>query len=91
MDKVQRTSISGVFSLKWDIYILTPSQGLRTIEEVMAERLKEVEDEEDHSKALSSGYDRNSQELWLPAQDLYKVNPVSILAWSGEGLINLYP
>lgn len=28
----------------------------------------------------------NSQELWLPAQDLSKINPASIPAWRKEGL-----
>jgi hypothetical protein len=27
----------------------------------------------------------NSQKLWFPEQNLYKVKPVNMLAWIGEG------
>lgn len=36
---------------------------------------------------VSSGHDRtaalmNSQQLWLPAQDLHKIKPIDISAWA---------
>lgn len=46
-------------------------------------------------KMESSGHDKftiqkNSQYLWLSAQDLQKIKPVNILVWEEEGLISFH-
>lgn len=34
---------------------------------------------------------RDSQQLWLPAQDLQKTKPVNIPAWVGDGIMRTHP
>lgn len=33
----------------------------------------------------------NSEPLWLPVQGLYKIKPVKIPAWNGEGTLETSP
>lgn len=42
--------------------------------------------QEDRGQTMTAGHDRgtasiNSQDLWLPAQDLQDIQPVIVLAW----------
>lgn len=46
---------------------------------------------EAQDKIMSSGHDgtivlKNSQQLWLPAQNLHKMKPINISAWRGQAL-----
>lgn len=65
-------------------------QNSSTIMPEIAERWQKLEIREDQMKRVSSGYIRatrlmNSQQQWLPLQDLHKFKPVNIPAWREEG------
>lgn len=69
-----------VFNSKWGIWV-NSSHELRG-------RMEQLEDGGAMLRNVASGYDMvtatNKEQLWLPAHDLYKMKPVSILAWMRE-------
>lgn len=58
--------------------------------------MMEEEEQKDWTRQQHSGRDEsilltNAQQLWLAAQDLYKVEPVTTPSWTREGLMSPQP
>lgn len=93
--KGQRIRSPGVLSRKWDIgyhpFLRLPHpvlklrqhlwRGDRRIVRARGERVGGTEENHDGTTTLS-----NSEQPWLPAQDLHKIKPGSIPARKGDGL-----
>lgn len=82
-----RISDNVVFSLNGSSIQPTP---ILNIKEKEAERMEEPGDGEMCYKKMLSGYGivfelNNSLQLWLPAEDLHRIGPASILSWKGKG------